>query len=236
MDAIILAGGKGTRMQPLTATTPKPLLKVQGRPILEWSLLGLPPVVDRVIVVINYLQEQVEAYMQAQHIFPNYLLVQQQPQPLGTGHAIQMCEPHLHSDAFMVINGDDLYSATSLSDLAAQPLGILGASQDNSAKWGVLVTRDHHNLDHIHEKPPEGTYPLPVQVNAGAYKFDRRIFDHSLTLSIRGEYEITDYVSYLANLTDVTVVESRFWFPIGTPQDLEAAQNLEIERLVGTLR
>ena len=227
MDAIILAGGKGTRMQPLTATVPKPLLSVQGKPILEWSLLSLPPAVDRVIVVINYLQEQVEAYMQAQSIFQNYVLVQQ-PKPLGTGHAIQMCEPHLHSDAFMVINGDDLYSADSLGALAAQPLAILSASRDNSAQWGVLVTRENSTLGFIHEKPPEGTYPLPVQVNAGAYKFDRRIFSHPLPLSVRGEYEITDYVTYLAKIADVSVVKSRFWFPIGTPQDLAAAQSLDL--------
>lgn len=232
MDAIILAGGKGTRMQPLTANTPKPLLKVQGKPILEWSLLSLPNTVDRVLVVVNYLRERVDEYMRQQDIIRDYVLVEQQPQPMGTGHAIQCCQPHLKADTFLVINGDDLYSAASLGELAAKPLGILGALRDTSAKWGVLVTSGDDKLLRIHEKPAEGTYPLPVSVNAGAYKFDRRIFDHPIALSIRGEYEITDYVSYLATVTDFRIVQSTFWYPIGTPEDLSQAQNLDLQTLI----
>lgn len=228
MDAIILAGGKGTRMQPLTATVPKPLLKVQGKPILEWSLRSLPNMVDHVIVVVNYFQEQVAAYMQQQNIIRDYSLVQQQPNPLGTGHAVQCCQPYLRSSEFLAINGDDLYSADSLEQLALQPLGILGAIRDDASNWGVLVTTADHKLHHIHEKPLEGTYPPPVLVNAGAYKFDNRIFDYQLPLSPRGEYEITDYVTYLAAHAEVSVVRSTFWYPIGTPYDLERAQSLGV--------
>ena len=65
MDAIILAAGKGTRLQPHTNTIPKPLLAVQGRPILDWILGALPPV-DRLIVVVNYLSEQIEDYLAEQ--------------------------------------------------------------------------------------------------------------------------------------------------------------------------
>jgi len=229
MDAIILAGGKGTRMQPLTNTTPKPLLLVQGRPILEWSLLSLPPIVDHVMVVVNYLSEQVEAYMSRQQIVSSYSLVEQQPKPLGTGHAVLCSRPHLHSDEFLVINGDDLYDADSLKHLASQPIGILGATRNNASKWGVLVVGENNQLSRIHEKPPEGTYPEPVFVNAGAYKFDSRIFDYELPLSSRGEYEITDYMTYLAATTSVTIIPGKFWNPIGTPIDLEQAQSLDIE-------
>ncbi len=229
MDAIILAGGKGTRMQPLTATTPKPLLLVQGKPILEWSLLTLPLQVDHVIVVVNYLKEQVADYMQKQTIIRSYTLVEQHPKPLGTGHAVQCCRPFLRSDQFMVLNGDDLYDSASLEQLAAQPIGILGATRDNASKWGVLVVGENNHLSRIHEKPPAGTYPDPVFVNAGAYKFDNRIFEYELPLSSRGEYEITDYMTYLAASVEVNIVPGQFWNPIGTPEDLERAQALDIE-------
>ena len=62
MDAIILAAGLGTRLRPHTLTTPKPLLPVRGRPILDWALGALPAAVDRVLVVTHYLGEQIEAY------------------------------------------------------------------------------------------------------------------------------------------------------------------------------
>lgn len=229
MDAIILAGGKGTRMQPLTNTIPKPLLQVQGRPILEWSLLSLPAEVDHVMVVVNYLAEQVAEYMERQSIITSYSLVEQQPKPLGTGHAVQCSRPHLHSNEFMVLNGDDLYDSASLAALAEQPIGILGATRDNASKWGVLVVGENNQLSRIHEKPPEGMYPNPVLVNAGVYKFDSRIFEYELPLSSRGEYEITDYMTYLASSTEVSIVPGQFWNPIGTPQDLEQAQTLDIE-------
>jgi len=233
VDAIILAGGIGTRMRPLTASTPKPLLQVQGRAILEWSLLCLPKTIDHVIIVVNYRQEQVAAYMQQQRIIRDYTLVQQQPKPLGTGHAVQCCQPYLRSQAFMVINGDDLYNAASLEQLAQQQLGLLGAERDQASKWGVLVMGQNNHLSHIHEKPPEGIYPLPVLVNAGAYKCDHRIFEIELPLSSRGEYEITDYVTGLAQTTQVNIVPSKFWFPIGTPENLAQTQALDLETLLG---
>ena len=66
MDAIILAAGFGTRLRPHTLETPKPLLKIQGRPILDWTIAALPPQVTRLIVVTNYLAEQIEAYLATQ--------------------------------------------------------------------------------------------------------------------------------------------------------------------------
>src|SRR5438270_12586651 len=110
MDAIILAAGLGTRLRPHTLTTPKPLLPVQGRPILDWALGALPPAVDRVLVVVHYLAEQFDAYMQKQRHFAHWQTVPQ-GEPRGTGDALRACRLHLRSDRFMVLNGDDLYGA-----------------------------------------------------------------------------------------------------------------------------
>jgi NDP-sugar pyrophosphorylase family protein len=227
MDAVILAAGKGTRMLPLTWDIPKPLLLIQGRPLLEWSLLVLRPLADRVTVVVGYLQDQIGAYMRQQTIFADYMLVEQ-PEPLGTGHAIQCCRPYLSHESFIVINGDDLYGVSGLRQLAATQAGLLGAPRYEASKWGVLVTNGDGSLSRVHEKPPEGLYPLPTLVNTGAYKLNDRIFDFSLTPSSRGEYEITDYVTWLAGQQALRVVRSDFWFPVGTPDDLAQAQNLEL--------
>ena len=70
MDAILLAAGLGTRLRPHTLTTPKPLLPVQGRPILDWTLGALPRRVNRVIVVVHYLAEKVEDYLRARRWMP----------------------------------------------------------------------------------------------------------------------------------------------------------------------
>src|SRR4051812_31198539 len=101
MDAIILAAGLGTRLRPHTLTTPKPLLPVRGRPILDWTLGALPPAIDRVIVVVNYLAEQIEQYLAQQKHFASWQIVRQE-QPRGTGDALRSCRAHLRSDRFLV--------------------------------------------------------------------------------------------------------------------------------------
>src|SRR5216683_2110956 len=103
MDAVILAAGLGTRLRPHTLQTPKPLLPVQGRPILDWGLAALPPAVDRVVVVVHYLADQVEAYLQSQkHVRQWAVVFQQMPQ--GTGDALRMCRNKLTSERFLVVN------------------------------------------------------------------------------------------------------------------------------------
>src|SRR5271170_6802 len=110
MDAIVLAAGLGTRLRPHTLQTPKPLLPVQGRPILDWTLGALPTSVDRVLVVTHYLAEQVDTYLRQQsHRSAWETIVQEKPR--GTGDALRCCQERLHSDTFLVLNGDDLYGA-----------------------------------------------------------------------------------------------------------------------------
>src|SRR5262245_24463939 len=107
MDAILLAAGLGTRLRPHTETIPKPLLPVQGRPILDWILGALPASVDRIIVVTHYLGEQVEQYLRDQSRFRDWTVVPQ-GNPRGTGDALRRCEPAVKSETFLCLNGDDL--------------------------------------------------------------------------------------------------------------------------------
>src|SRR5215472_8342351 len=113
MDAVILAAGLGTRLRPHTLSTPKPLLPVQGRPILDWTLGALPPEVDRVLVVTHYLSEQIEEYLRGQKHFSQWRTVRQE-NPRGTGDAVLSCREQVRSERFLVLNGDDLFGAADL--------------------------------------------------------------------------------------------------------------------------
>src|SRR5262245_6414754 len=214
MDAVILAAGLGTRLRPHTLHTPKPLLPVQGRPILDWTLGALPPSVDRVVVVVHYLAEQVEAYLEKQTHFAQWVTVPQE-QPRGTGDALRRCQRHLQSDRFLVLNGDDLYGAQDLAALAACPAGVLCHSVDEPRRFGIAFLKGDGTLERLVENPD---LPGPRLANTGAYLFPRSVFEIEISLSPRGEYEITDYVSGVAARQPVHVVQAHFWLPIGTEE------------------
>ena len=232
MDGIILAGGLGKRMHPLTLQLPKPLLPLQSSPILEWSLASLRGIVERVLVVVHYRKAQIAAYMNAQSLVADYVLVEQLPEPLGTGHALQCCRDYLESEHFLVINGDDLYSHSALRDLSSCEFGILSLLRDDYDRYGVIVTDSEGHFQRIDEKPPRDRYPRPAPCNIGAYKFTTSIFNYLPAKSDRGEIEITDFVTAAARDQAIAVVDSPFWLPIGDPHALEAAQDVDIKRWI----
>jgi bifunctional UDP-N-acetylglucosamine pyrophosphorylase/glucosamine-1-phosphate N-acetyltransferase len=224
MDAIILAAGLGTRLRPHTETTPKPLLPVQGRPILDWTLGALPISVDRVVVVVHYLGEQVEAYLKGQSHIREHAVVWQHT-PRGTGDAVRSCQGHLRGGPFLVLNGDDLFGAADLARLARHPAAMLCHPVDTPRKFGIAFLREDGTLRELIEKPAiDGTH----LANTGAYVFPEDVFDIELTLSPRGEYEVTQYVSALAAQGTVHIERASFWYPIGDEAAWNAAQEMDL--------
>jgi bifunctional UDP-N-acetylglucosamine pyrophosphorylase/glucosamine-1-phosphate N-acetyltransferase len=224
MDAIILAAGKGTRLRPHTETTPKPLLPVQGRPILDWIIGALPPV-ERLVVVVNYLAEQIEDYLRTQTHVRNWATVRQEV-PRGTGDALMSCKGIVTADRVMVLNGDDLIGRADLTALAAVPMGILAHPVDAPESYGIIFRNTDGTLKQIVEKPT-GLTP-PQLANIGGYVFPKAVFDLTLPLSPRGEYEITDAVAQLAARGGFHVVEASYWLPIGTVEQWQASQNADV--------
>jgi bifunctional UDP-N-acetylglucosamine pyrophosphorylase/glucosamine-1-phosphate N-acetyltransferase len=211
MDAVILAAGKGTRLRPYTEKVPKPLLPVQGRPILDWILGALPPV-ERVVVVVNYMAEAIEGYMRSQRHTSNWKTVKQ-AEPRGTGDALMACKGIVTSDKVMVLNGDDLIGRADLVKLAAVPMGILVHAVQEPDSFGIVFPKADGTLERIVEKPKG--LAAPQLANIGGYTFPKRVFEKTLPLSPRGEYEITDAVAMLAGEGAFHVVQSNYWLPIG---------------------
>lgn len=226
MDAVILAAGLGTRLRPHTETTPKPLLLVQGRPILDWIIAALPPDVDRLFVVVNYLAEQIEAYLAGQSHVRRWEAVRQTV-PRGTGDALRCCRGKVSSERFLVLNGDDLYGAADLAALASKPAGMLAHPVDEPQKFGIVFPNPDGTLSRIVEKPTDLTGRQLA--NIGAYLFPRWAIDVELSLTARNEYEITDAVSaVIAAKQPFHVVPATFWVPIGTIDAWTAAQKADL--------
>jgi bifunctional UDP-N-acetylglucosamine pyrophosphorylase/glucosamine-1-phosphate N-acetyltransferase len=231
-DAVLLAAGLGTRLRPHTLTTPKPLLPVQGRPILDWTLGALPATVDRVVVVVHYLAEQVEDYLRKQTHFKEWAVVPQ-GDPQGTGDALRKCQKDIRSERFLVINGDDLFGAADLARLAECPAGVLVQEVQEPKKFGIAFLKADGTLERLLEKPD---LPGPQLANTGAYVFPHEVFGFEITRSPRGEYEITDYISQLAARRPFSVVRSTFWYPIGTEAGWNAAQKMDLKAVLTAKR
>jgi dTDP-glucose pyrophosphorylase len=188
--------------------------------------------VDRVLVVVHYLAEQMEMYLRAQKHVTRWLTIRQ-AEPRGTGDALRACRQQIQSDRFLVLNGDDLYGARDLAALAACPAGLLVHPVDEPRRFGIAFVRPDGLLERLVEKPDLDGRQL---ANTGAYVFPREVFQIEPGLSARGEYEITDYVSALAAQQPVTVVEAKFWLPIGTVEALQAAQTMDFTEHFGPHR
>jgi bifunctional UDP-N-acetylglucosamine pyrophosphorylase/glucosamine-1-phosphate N-acetyltransferase len=227
MEAVILAAGLGTRLRPYTLEKPKPLLPVQGRPILDWTLDALPREVDRVIVVVSYLAEQIEAYLSRQTHFKDWRTIRQEV-PCGTGDAFRCCQSFLMSDRYLVLNGDDLYGAADLAALVQHPAALLVQMVDEPRRFGIAFLRADGSVEKLVEKPDLTGSHL---ANLGAYVFPREVFGIKLQPSPRGEYEITDYVSELARTQKVMPVTARFWFPIGNIEAWQKAEHSDLSAM-----
>ncbi len=190
MDAVILAAGFGTRLRPHTLQTPKPLLRVAGRPLLDWTLGALPPVVDRVLVVVHYLADQIEAYLQGQEHFGEWLTVHQAV-PRGTGDALRACRQQIRSSRFMVLNGDDLYGARDLAALVGCPAAVLVHPVDEPRRFGIAFVHPDGTLERLVEKPDLDGRQL---ANTGAYLFPREVFETEPKLSTRQTMNLQEHL------------------------------------------
>lgn len=228
MDAILLAAGFGTRLRPHTLTTPKPLLPIQGRPILDWTLGALPQEISRVVVVVHYLGEQIEKFMQQQKWFKDFDIVRQDP-PKGTGDALRSCKAFIKSPSFLVLNGDDLYGAQDLKKLASVSSGVIVKEVVDPWNFGVASLNVDGSLGRMTEKPK---IHGPAMANTGAYHFPQSVFSQELGISARGEFEITDYLSTLAKQQRVEVIPAGFWYPVGTVEAWESVQKINLSLML----
>lgn len=223
MQAVILAAGEGTRLRPLTYQTPKPLLKVAGKPILQYNLEQLAGLVDEAIVVIGYKGDQIKDYFGAQFQGLPMRYVYQEER-LGTANAVAQVEP-LVSGRFLVLMGDNIYHRDDMQRCLNYDLAALAMEVDDPSKYGVFIVEDHVIRDVI-EKPED---PVSRLANTGLYVLTKEIFGEiqHLKKTRREEYEFTDALRTLSKKRNIRcVLVSQMWIPIGYKEDLERANQL----------
>jgi glucose-1-phosphate thymidylyltransferase len=199
MQVIIPLAGKGTRLRPHTHLTPKPLLKVAGRPVMDWvmdRLKGLD--VTELIFITGHLKEQVEAFARARYQIPSRFIEQKVQD--GTAGAINLARPHVKGPV-LIIFVDTVFEADLTLINRTDADGIIWAKEvEDYQRFGVVVTDAQGYMTRIVEKP---STPISKLANIGLY-YIRAVdslwkgIDHVLASPAnKGEWYLTDAFQWM---------------------------------------
>ena len=220
MKAVILAAGEGVRMRPLTLDTPKPLLKVLGKPLIQYTFEALPDAVDEVVVVVGYKREQIIAHFGSEFEGKRITYVVQE-KSTGTANAILLAKEHLLDTPFFSFYADDIYYRNDISKLLDHQYGVLVAEVPDPKPFGVVELAPDGKLISFEEKP---AYPKSNLVSTGAFLLDPAVFNYTASPhSVTGESYLVDMVMGLARVRDFYGIITKNWVPIGFPADLAKA-------------
>jgi bifunctional UDP-N-acetylglucosamine pyrophosphorylase/glucosamine-1-phosphate N-acetyltransferase len=208
MQTVILAAGKGIRVQPLSLTRPKPLLGFLGKSVLEHNLDQLVGLVKEVILVVGYKGEKIKEFFGRKYKNLKITYVFQKKQ-IGTGDAAKKALPYI-KDKFLLLNGDDFYEKADIKNCLKKLPSILVKKVKNSSSFGQILIKKNI-VKGLVEKPKK---PVSKMVNTGLYFLDKSVFNFKIKKSERGEYEFTDYLKAFMKKRKLYWKLAKDWFPV----------------------
>ena len=241
MKAVILAAGEGVRLQPITATRPKHLIRVGGKAILEHCLDALKACgITEALIVTHYMGDAIRSHFGDGSKFGFKIEYVEQKTVLGTGNASSVAEPYVDGD-FALVYGDLLFSSEAVkaaleaykTGQAAAVLAVVPVEKPEN--YGIIELDKEKHVKRVVEKPNRQRAPSNL-ANAGLYVFTKEIFDalRKVKRSPRGEWELTDAITMLAGEGKTVVaaeIPKEDWFDIGRPWDLLDANVWALKRM-----
>ena len=231
MKAILLAGGQGTRLRPLTLHTPKPIVPIFDRPFLRYQieLLRQVPEIDEVVLSLNYQPRRIEEVFSDGADLGVHLRYVVEPTPLGTGGAIRFAAGDRLGEPIVVFNGDvltgvDLPAVLRLHRERQAKATIVLTPVDNPSAYGLVETDAEGNILAFLEKPPADQIRVNT-INAGIYVLEPDTLERvpkDTNYSIeRGYFPslIEDHARFVAH------IDRGYWIDIGTPEKYRQAHH-----------
>jgi len=225
MKAVILAGGYGKRLRPFTETTPKPLLPVAGRGIIEWQIKWLKHYgIDEIVICAGYLKEKIIEQIGNGSRYGVKVGYVVEEEPLGTGGALKNAEHILKNEAsFLVLNGDvltDFNPMELVEDLRDDFVGAMALVHLPSPFGVVNFDQKTMKIVSFVEKPRISEY----WINAGVYAFKSEIFNY---LPESGDIERIVFPKLAEEgRLRAHLFESCVWMSIDSHKDLEEASKI----------
>ncbi|MCL4534074.1 MAG: glucose-1-phosphate thymidylyltransferase [Bacteroidetes bacterium] len=235
MKGLILSGGKGTRLRPITYTGAKQLVPVANKPVLFYAIEDLVEAgITDIGIVVGDTGDQVRAAVGDGSAFGAKVSYIQQDAPLGIAHAVKIARPFLGDEPFVLFLGDNFIRDGIVQLVDEFRRGeansqILLYRVKNPQDFGVAELEDGR-VARVVEKPKEPRSDLAV---IGIYMFDHHVFEavNNIKPSARGELEITDTIQYLVDkgLAVVPQIITGWWIDTGKKDDMLEANRLILE-------
>ena len=230
MKAILLAGGKGTRLRPLTVHTPKPIVPIFNRPFLHYQIdqLRQVPEIDEVILSLNYQPRRIEEILGEGEGLGVRIRYVVEPMPLGTGGAIRYAGDQL-TESVVVFNGDvltqvDVNAVLRLHRERRAKATIVLTPVENPRAYGLVETDAEGNIRRFLEKPGDSEITCNT-INAGIYVLEPDTFDR-IPKDTAWSIERSFFPSLIERgETFVAYTDRGYWIDIGTP-----AKYLQVHR------
>ena len=222
MKAIILAGGRGKRLRPITDYVPKPLVPLNNIPIIEWQIKYLKNFgVDEVIICTGYKTEMIQHFLSMKDNLGIKIKFSVEKTPLGTGGAIKQAGKLIKDKSFFVINGD-VITNIDLKKLLKKPNAI--AAIELRTKFGIMETKDD-KVTRFREKKEISD----VWMNAGIYHLENKILKD---LPKKGDIEKTLFPEYAKKgMLNTIKFRNISWYSIDSFKDIEEC-SLEIHKII----
>ena len=239
LEAVILAGGLGSRLRPVVNDRPKPMALVGGKPFLEWLIKDLRNQgVQRLILCVGYMGETIEGYFGSGHEQGLEIVYSREAAPLGTGGAIKLALPNLRGLRFFALNGDSLCDFslramlnTHIERSAAATLWLV--SVDDGERYGAVKINDNQEITEFREKSATGQAGM---INAGVYFLKRRLLD-ALPANRALSLETDAFPAWLAGEAKLLVLAVQGPFlDIGTPESVRDAERFIQENCANATR
>lgn len=212
MQAIILAGGLGSRLKPITDYVPKPLIPVSNIPLIEWQIKQLKKFgINDFTICTGYKTDQIENYLEQKDNFGSKIQYSIEKSPLGTGGAIKKAARMIKENSFLVINGD-IITTIDVRKLYSHTNSI--ALIELRTKFGTVEISGSKITTFKEKKPLEN-----VWMNAGIYHLDKKIISE---LPTKGAIENTTFHRLVKKRNLIGVrFKNAFWYSIDSHKDLE---------------
>jgi len=229
MKAIILAAWEGSRLRPITNTTPKPLIKIAWKPIIEHNLENIYNKVDEIIIVVKYLKEKIINYFWDNFKWTK-ITYHTQSWEKGTAWALFWLE--YIKDDVLILNWDTIFDKNDLNNIINYSwYAVLVKEVENPEKYGIFEISSDLIIKKIIEKPKDYIWNL---ANLWIYKFSHKIFEYikNVPLSPRLEYELTDALNEFAKNFPLKAIKSKWDFiDVWYPWDILKANKYFLDKL-----